>query len=93
MQYIPELWSDAVYMELAGRESIIELLLEALASGSGPDPKVALSNDEVDPVLATAKAITAHVDEAIKLAEEQDRTVSLRYVLLTLVLVTNLSIL
>lgn len=70
-------------MELAEKESILELLLEALASGLGPDPKVVLDKDDVDPVLATAQAITGHVDATLKLAEERDRTTSLRYVSLT----------
>ena len=79
VQYVPELWSDAVYMELAEKEQILELILEALASGSVPDPTMETQKDDVNPVLATAKAITEHVDAAIKLADERDRTISLRH--------------
>jgi hypothetical protein len=64
---------------LAGRDSVIEALLEALACGSGPDSKMALDVDDVDPVLATARAIMSHVNELIKVAEEKDRTINLRY--------------
>ena len=78
VQYVPELWSDAVYMELAEKEQILELILEALA-GSVPDPTMETQKDDVNPVLATAKAITERVDAAIKLADERDRTISLRY--------------
>lgn len=78
VQYIPELWSDALYMEMADRESIIEMLLQALASGSGPAAETTLEAEEVDPVLATAKAIIAHVDAVIQFSEEQDRQISLR---------------
>lgn len=66
-------------MELAGRDSIIEALLEALACGSGPNSKIVSDKDDVDPVLATARGIMSHVDEIIKIAVEKDRTINLRY--------------
>lgn len=79
IQYVPELWSDARYIELSERDSVIEALLEALTCGSGPDSKMVSDKNDVDPVLATAKAIMSHVNEVIKIAEEKDRTISLRY--------------
>lgn len=68
-----------MYMDMGEKESMLEVLLEALASGSGPDPKTVSDKDDVDPVLATARAITAHVDSYLKNAEEKDRQISLRY--------------
>lgn len=66
-------------MDMGERESILEVLLEALASGSGPDSNTVSDKDDVDPVLATARAITAHVDNFLKVAEEKNRPTSLRY--------------
>nr|CAH0102877.1 unnamed protein product [Daphnia galeata] len=79
IEYVPELWSDALYMDLAGRDSIIECLLEALTIGSGPNSKIVADEDDVDPILATARAIMSHVNEVIKVAEEKDRTINLRW--------------
>ncbi|KZS11201.1 protein PTCD3 homolog, mitochondrial isoform X1 [Daphnia magna] len=79
VHYVPELWSDAVYMDMGERESILEVLLEALASGSGPDSNTVSDKDDVDPVLATARAITAHVDNFLQVAEEKNRPTPLRW--------------
>lgn len=79
MQYIPEIWNDVfVNGDLSERSFIIELLLKALASGTGSVSKNKPDNNEIDPVLATAKAIMAHVDASLKLAKEQERSNSLR---------------
>lgn len=79
VHYIPELWKDAVYMELTERESVIELVLQGLASGPGPSSQLVVDNEDVDPILTTARAVVTHVDGIINLAEERDRTISLRY--------------
>ncbi|EFX86877.1 hypothetical protein DAPPUDRAFT_221711 [Daphnia pulex] len=79
IQYVPELWSDARYFELSERDSVLEALLEALTCGSGPDPTIVVDKNDVDPVLATARAIMSHVNQVIKTAEEKDRTISLRW--------------
>lgn len=76
VQYIPELWADAVYMELAGRESVVGLLLEALATGTPPAEKNA-DGDE-DPILVTAKAVYGHVEQLISDAKSRDRPLQLR---------------
>lgn len=84
LQYIPELWNDALYMELSDKESILETVLSALGSGaesSAFKPPVADPGD-IDPILTTAKGIWSHVEEIVKAAHEQDRPSRVRYILL-----------
>ena len=81
LQYLPELWSDSLYMELSEKESVVETLLSALSSGPGPSAsKPVAEPDDIDPILTTAKGIWSHVEEIISAAKEQDRTPRIRYI-------------
>lgn len=80
LQYLPELWNDALYMELSEKESILETLLSALSSGTGPSASKPVADpSDIDPILTTAKGIWSHVEEIISAAKEQDRSPRVRY--------------
>jgi len=74
VQYAPQLWSDAVYMNFNTRESMLEIMLETLANGKAP----AEPNDE-DPALLTTKAIWLNVETLIQQSETDSRAPSLRW--------------
>lgn len=76
--YAPELWTDAVYMDLSDRETIVELMLETLAS-TGKSTQLKNEEEEVNPIFATTKAIYAHVEQRLKSAQETGRESRLKY--------------
>jgi len=71
-RHVPQFWNDAVRMELAGKESVLEALTESLDSDTKPATPSAVDG-QVDPVLATARAIWNYVEEQIRRKEEEDR--------------------
>ena len=73
VQYAPQLWTDAVYLNFNARESMLEIMLETLAGGKAP----AEPNDE-DPILLTTKAIWLNVENLIQQAEGDSRAPTLR---------------
>jgi len=74
VQYAPQLWTDAVYLNFNARESMLEIMLETLAGGKAP----AEPNDE-DPILLTTKAIWLNVENLIQQAEGDSRAPTLRW--------------
>lgn len=67
------MWADAVYLNFNIRQSMLEIMLETLASGKAP----AEPNEE-DPILLTTKAIWLNVENLIQQAETDQRAPALR---------------
>ena len=76
--YVPQLWNDAVYMELVSRESAMESITAALASGSGPSASSLQENDEVDPILTTARSIWKYVETSVASYDPERRNPGLQ---------------
>jgi len=74
LEYVPQLWTDAVYLELNTRESMLEMMLEIAASGKAP---VAPSDE--DPILLTTKAIWFNIEEAVQRAAVDERAPRIRW--------------
>lgn len=78
-QYVPELWSDAVFFDLAEKDSVVEAVLQALASGDGPKSTVQSAEEGyVDPVLKTAQNIWNHIEDLLSFAEQRGRSHNMR---------------
>jgi len=76
--YVPQLWNDAVYMELVSRESAMESITAALASGSGPSAPSLQENDEVDPILTTARSMWKYVETSVASFDPERRNPGLQ---------------
>ena len=74
IHYIPELWTDAVYMNMIERPKIVELFLEILTISEPLENSVL----PTEVIVKTAQSISSRVDTVIEFAKTSERGSSLQ---------------